>query len=105
MQTQEIITNPISTTSKVREQIRQEIEKAPDEILESALEYILFLKSRYADSLMAKQTPSTGASILKTLERIGTWEGDDFDECLELVHTSRSKLYVTIDENEAEDAE
>jgi len=82
MQTQEIITNPISTTSNVREQIRQEIEQVPDEILESALEFILFLKSRYSDSLMAKQTPSTGASILKTLERIGKWEGDDFDECL-----------------------
>jgi len=86
MQTQAMITNPISTTSKVREQIRQEIEQAPDEILESALEFILFLKSRYSDSLMAKQTPSTGASILKTLERIGKWEGDDFDECLELMN-------------------
>ena len=105
MQTQEIITNPVSTASKVREKIRQEIEQAPDEILDMALEFILFLKSRYSDSLMAKQTPSTGASILKTLERIGKWEGDDFDECLELVHTSRSKLYVTTDENEGEDAE
>ena len=88
MPTQEIITNPVSTEASVREKLHQEIEQLPDEILAIALEFLLFLKSRYSNSSMEKQTPSTATSILKTLERIGKWEGDDFDECLELVHAS-----------------
>ena len=87
----------------IREQLQQEIEQAPDEVLARVLEFLLFLKSRYSPTYMGKQPPSTAGSILKTLERIGKWEGDDLDECLELVHRFRGKFYVTTDENEAED--
>lgn len=86
----------------VKKQLRQEIEQTPDEILAIALEFLLFLKSRSSESPTVKSKPSTAASILKTLENIGRWEGDDFDDCLELVHKYRSKLYVATDDNETE---
>ncbi|NET57044.1 MAG: DUF2281 domain-containing protein [Symploca sp. SIO2E6] len=102
MKTQETMTNSVSTEISPREQLHQEIEQAPAEIVEIVLDFILFLKSRHSHSSMAKPIPSTAASILKTLENIGTWEGDDFDECLELVHQSRSKFYITTEENQDE---
>lgn len=103
METQEIIANPESNPVSVKEQLRQEIEQTPDEILAIALEFLLFLKSRSSDSsIIVKPKPSTAASILNTLENIGQWQGDDFDECLELVHTSRSNLYIATDEKEPE---
>ncbi|KOR38345.1 hypothetical protein AM228_01910 [Planktothricoides sp. SR001] len=104
METQEIITNPESNPVSVKEQLRQEIEQTPDEILAIALEFLLFLKSRSSDSsIIVKPKPSTAASILNTLENIGQWQGDDFDECLELVHQSRSKFYIATDDNETEE--
>jgi hypothetical protein len=34
---------------------------------------------------------STGRSLLEHLKTIGTWEGDDLEECLEMVRTTRSR--------------
>ena len=103
METQEIIKNSESKQISVKQQLCQEIEQTPDEIVAIALEFLLFLKSRYSDSSSVKPKTSTAASILKTLENIGQWEGDDFDECLELVHQSRSKFYIATDDNETEE--
>ena len=33
--------------------------------------------------------PASGRSLLR---HAGTWEGDDLDECLDLVHKSRSQI-------------
>ena len=84
----------------IREQLTAEIEHTPDRILPILLEFLLFLKSR--SSLGKQSPPSTGASILAALEKIGPWEGDDFEECLELVHRSRSRVYLTDDDWEDE---
>ena len=101
MEAQEIIVKPASTELSIREQLYQEIEKAPnEEILAIALEFLLFLKSRYSRLSKTKNTSSTAASILKSLESIGKWEGDDFDECLELVYASRSNIYIATDKIE-----
>ncbi|MEH2257683.1 hypothetical protein [Nostoc sp.] len=34
---------------------------------------------------------STGSSLLEHLKTIGTWEGDDLEECLKLVIASRGQ--------------
>ena len=81
--------DPIKGCS-IREQLTQEIAQAPDRILPILLEFLLFLKSR--SSLGKSPPPSTGASILAILEEIGPWEGDDFEDCLEQVHRSRSRV-------------
>lgn len=102
MQTQETIQQNISNETSIRDRLIQEIEQTSEPILASVLEFLLFLKSRYPQSsLPDRQPPSTGASILKTLEKIGKWEGDDLEKCLDLVHSSRSKIYIPgNDENE-----
>ena len=93
-----------SAKPTIRDQLRQEIEQTPDEMLASILDFLLFLKSRHSSSAIAQPQPaSTAASILETLGKIGKWEGDDLEECLELVHTTRSRFYIpTDDEQESE---
>ncbi|MBD2183208.1 hypothetical protein H6S82_08780 [Planktothrix sp. FACHB-1355] len=106
MQTQEPIKQDISKETSIRERLIKEIEQTPDPILAISLEFLLFLKSRSPQSSATEQQPpSTGASILKTLERIGKWEGDDLEECLELVHNSRSRIYIPAADAENEDSE
>lgn len=88
-----------SVKSSIREQLYQAIEQTPDEALAIALEFLLFLNSRYPNSSLTEQKPpSTGKSILETLERIGKWEGDDLEECLELVRATRSQVYISTEE-------
>jgi len=103
METQELNKNQEQTEVSLREQLHQEIDQVSDEIVASTLDFILFLKSRYAELSNVKKSSSTAASVLKTLERIGKWEGDDLEECLGLVHASRGKIQVTTDENEVEE--
>ena len=49
----------------------------------------LFIVSEDKDpypGIPADQRPSTGASLLK---HVGSWVGDDFEECLESVYDTR----------------
>lgn len=111
METQKIITKPEDNQVSVKQQLRQEIEQTPDELVAIALEFLLFLKSRYSDSSTVKPTaeeleqfnktsglpyrPSSGKSLL---EYEGGWAGDDFEDCLQLVYDSRSQVKVSEDE-------
>ncbi len=107
MQTQEPDTQKLPTEPSVepfvkpsiRDQLRQEIEQTPDEMLMSVLDFLLFLKSRHSSSAIAQPQPtSTAASVLETLGKIGKWEGDDLEECLELVHATRGRFYIPTDD-------
>jgi hypothetical protein len=42
-----------------------------------------------ATSNFTQNSPSTGKSLLEHLKTIGTWEGNDFDECLKSVIDNR----------------
>ncbi|MGK7924032.1 MAG: hypothetical protein AB4290_02050 [Spirulina sp.] len=97
METRELIATPKSIEPSIREQLRQAIAEIPDESLEIALEFIIFLKSR--SSSVSRSIPSTGATVLKALKNIGQWEGDDLEECLELVYQSRDRLSIETDDN------
>ena len=57
------------------------------------LDFLIFMKSRSSRSLITKTNPSTAASLLETLQAMDQWKGDDFYECLDLVHTPPSTLY------------
>ena len=96
METRELIATPQSIELSIREQLQQAIAEVPDESLAIALEFILFLKSR---SSVSRSMPSTGTSILNALTNIGKWEGDDLEECLELVYQSRDRLSIEADNN------
>ncbi|MCL1469307.1 hypothetical protein [Argonema antarcticum] len=93
-----MMTHETSTQLTVKELLLKEIDQTSDDVLEDLLDFVLFIKMRRT------QKKSTAASILKTLERIGKWEGDDLEECLELVHSSRSRIYIPADD-ENQDSE
>lgn len=77
-----------------RELLLKEIEQIPEELLEEVLDFLLFLKMRH------KKQNSTARSILEHLKHIGTWEGDDLEECLQLVYDTRGRIYLLTDESD-----
>ncbi|MGC1246085.1 MAG: hypothetical protein WA865_07735 [Spirulinaceae cyanobacterium] len=85
METQNLETKLTSTEIPIREQLRQEIAQAPEEILAITLDFLIFLKSRYPQPTKTKQPPSNASSLLEVLENMDGWAGDDFEECLEKV--------------------
>ncbi|TAE58039.1 MAG: DUF2281 domain-containing protein [Nostocales cyanobacterium] len=92
----------------IKETLIQEIESTPDNILSATLDFLRFLKAKENQSkagtvtepTQAKvnsQINSTGNSLLEHLNNIGKWEGDDLQECLNIVYATRGK--VNFDEN------
>ncbi len=84
----------------IKEQLFQEIESAPDELVAETLNFLRFLKtketqlqpkSNQVESTTPPTVNSTGKSLLEHLKTIGTWEGDDLEECLRLVIASRGQ--------------
>ncbi|GAP97542.1 hypothetical protein [Leptolyngbya sp. NIES-2104] len=96
MQTQEPGTQPLSTEQSVREQLIQETEEISDELLREVLDFLLFIKTRQVtrtEKLIASKAPFSSAKyVLDNLSDIGTWEGDDFEECLQMVKDTRSQV-------------
>ena len=90
----------------IKELLLQEIESAPESLIAETLDFLRFLKTKptqtqpethaaNANNQIAtepqKPVQSTGRSLLEHLKTIGTWEGDDFEECLEIVYATRGK--------------
>ncbi len=78
-----------------REQLIQEIESMPEDLLAEFLDFADFIKAKRAKQQISSnlQTtlpyrPASGRSILR---HAGTWQGDDFEECLQMVYDTRSK--------------
>ncbi|MEH2269828.1 MAG: DUF2281 domain-containing protein [Nostoc sp.] len=85
-----------------KEQINQEIEKLPEPFLQEILDFVQFLQAKHqtnsissdsqsAQMLITEQT-LTGSTAEDLLEFVGSWEGSDIRECLQLVHDSRIPL-------------
>ncbi|MBD2250571.1 DUF2281 domain-containing protein [Nostoc parmelioides] len=84
----------------IKEQLLQEIESTSDTILTETLDFLRFLKTKetrtqpipeVADSAVHAPGNSTGHSLLEHLQTIGKWEGDDLQECQEMVYATRGK--------------
>lgn len=93
-----------------KELLIQEIETLPPELLTEALDLIRSIKVSYtknelepvlqefipltdstetsSDQEQLTYRPASGRSILR---HAGTWEGDDFEECLQSVYATRGK--------------
>jgi hypothetical protein len=67
----------------IKEQLLQAIEALPSTRLAEAL---TFMKS-----LSTKPSITSAKSFLAHLKTIGTWSGDDCQECLEAVQNSRGE--------------
>ena len=74
-----------ATQLTVKELLLQEIDRTSDDVLQELLDFALFIRMR------RKQKKSTAASLLKYA---GTWQGDDLEDCLELVHQTRDRFYI-----------
>jgi hypothetical protein len=61
----------------LKEQLLQEIEALPSDRLAEAL--------TFTKSLSTKPSTTSAKSFLAHLKTIGTWSGDDLQECLEAV--------------------
>jgi len=90
----------------IKELLLQEIESTPETVLGETLNFLRFLKTKQPTNqppipdtnannqiVIEPQTQihSTGRSLLEHLKTIGNWEGDDFEECLEMVYATRGK--------------
>lgn len=81
----------------LKELLIQEIETMPDEILSELLDFADFIKAKHtkqkALTEIQTQTQSSyrRASGLSILRHAGTWQGDDFEECLQMVYNTRGK--------------
>lgn len=106
----------------IKELLIQEIDSTPDTLLAETLDFLRFLKTKQNKSekqsapteseatatttqtdLEEKSTnaeqayrPASGRSILR---HAGTWAGDDFEECLEMVYATRGKAKFHYDCN------
>lgn len=89
-----------------KQQLIQEIESTPENILTETLNFLRYLKTK-DNELQEKQKTlecqtntqinSTGHSLLEHLKTIGKWEGDDLEECLEEVVASRGQAKFDYD--------
>ncbi len=87
--------------TEIRQKIHQQIDQLPSDLLLFVAEFLEFLKLKRArtaeiaavsppleaevDQLIL--TGSTGADLMPF---VGTWQGDDFEECLETVYQNRA---------------
>lgn len=89
--------NPVET----RRKIHQQVDQIPEESLSLVSDFLEFLR------LKGGQTPDTseqsvmaddetgepvlrGSTVADLMPFVGTWQGDDFEECLQAVYETRS---------------
>jgi hypothetical protein len=88
----------------IKEQLLQEMESSSDVLLAQTLDFLRFLKTKPESEelsldLPSKTKPETqqatpilrGSKAEDLLKFAGTWQGDDFEECLQLVYETRSQ--------------
>lgn len=93
----------------IKKLLLQEIDSSPDSLLQETLDFLRFLKDKQKSDQKDTQhpqvtptdssqpdRPASGRSILR---HAGTWEGEDFKECLELVYATRGKANFECDYN------
>lgn len=77
----------------IKEQLFQEIESTPENILEETLNFLRFLKNKHTSERdVNRSIQSTGRSLLAYLQSNNGWDGDDFEECLESIYKTRTKV-------------
>jgi hypothetical protein len=86
----------IMTDSDTRRKVLQEVAQLPSEQLALVANFIEFLQFRRSGTLATQGVPSfndqpimTGSTVADLLQFAGTWQGDDFEECLQSVYDSR----------------
>jgi hypothetical protein len=75
-------------STQLKNQLIQELEELPTDLLTQTLDFVTFLKTKQSQNVQesSETRPSTATSLLK---HTGTWTGDDIRECLEDVRALR----------------
>jgi hypothetical protein len=107
----------------IKQQLIQELESTSESLLAETLDFLRFLKTKQHKSQVEttsplfeessasidshdsqeesssepSQVPYSPASGRSILRHAGTWSGDDYQECLQLVYTSRGKAKFNYD--------
>jgi hypothetical protein len=71
-------------------ELRQTLHAQLDQIPEVQLPEIQQYLTALTDVPTPTPSPTTGASLLTALKTMGTWQGDDFQDCLQAIYSSRS---------------
>ncbi|BAY17909.1 hypothetical protein NIES21_37510 [Anabaenopsis circularis NIES-21] len=85
--------------NSIKAQLLAAIETAPESVLEQTLDYLEYLKAREQKSQNSSLEVSQkegepilhGSKAKDLLKFAQTWQGDDFEECLQLVYDTRSQ--------------
>jgi hypothetical protein len=83
----------------IKEQLLQEIESTPNNLLVEVLDFLRFLKTKpnlKTEESQKYYRPASGRSILRYA---GKWEGDDLEDCLQQVYATRGKAKFDRDLN------
>ncbi|MBS9392311.1 MAG: hypothetical protein HEQ29_03885 [Dolichospermum sp. LBC05a] len=83
----------------IKQNLIAAIENTPEPILQQTLDYLEYLKTKItASTIKSSSVPAQdGEPILRgskakdLLKFAGTWQGDDFEKCIQLVYDNRSK--------------
>ena len=83
----------------IKKQLLQEIESSSDVLLTETLNFLRFLKTKQSLPEESKTQPEVheaapiirGSKAEDLLKFAGTWQGDDFEECLQMVYETRSQ--------------
>ena len=78
-----------------KEVLLEEIEQAPDFLLEEVLDFLLFTKSRHTQEQpkpTSPKLPCRPASGRSFLRHAGKWVGSDQEKCLQMVYDSRGEV-------------
>jgi hypothetical protein len=76
----------------IKEQLWQEIESSNDELLSKTLDFLQNLKTQETKNTKQKKlVTSTGKSLLKHLQTLNHWSGDDLEECFQTVRSTRAQ--------------
>jgi hypothetical protein len=77
----------------LKEQLVQEIGSTPDRLVIETLDFLRSLKAK------EKLNLSTCQSLLDNLKTIGSWRGDDFDECFQSITATRLSTEFNLQAN------
>jgi hypothetical protein len=84
----------------LKEILTQELETASDEVLSETINFVQFLKTKHPQNQIAPKPdtnidiqapPAKKCTVGDLLQFAGKWQGDDGQECLEMVYATRSR--------------
>jgi hypothetical protein len=77
----------------------QELEAADEQLIAETIDWVRSRKQVPPAQSSSGEPIRRGNKLGDLLEFAGTWAGDDLEDCLGMVYATRSKSYVSTDQN------